>query len=115
MVLNEDFEITEETFGYKEEDDLFGVKILQGKFAGVGYTYGTLNFPDDENPDGTYSLSFDYKIRVGNELVSEEMTKEFEIVIGNVLNSVLLDSLKQAEMRYNNETRNANSEASDIE
>lgn len=115
MLMNEDFAISDATFGYKSEDDIFGVKILKGKFAGVEYTYGTLNFPDNENPDGTYSLSFDYTIRVGNELVSEEMTKEFEIVIGDVLNSVLLYSLQQAEMRYNNETRNANSQASGIQ
>lgn len=111
--MNQDFVITESTFGYKLEDDLFGVEIKTGEFTGIKYTYGTLRFPDEENENGEYVLSFDYTVREGK--VDENATKRFESVISDVLNSVLLDSLQQAEKRYTNETRNTNSETSDIE
>lgn len=111
MEMNKDYRITESTFGYKSEDDLFGVEILTGEFAGIQYTYGTLNFAEVENSDGTYPITFDYKLREGT--VAEDMTDEFESVIGSVLNSVLLNSLETAQEKYDNETRNADPKASD--
>lgn len=111
MVMNEDYEITDSQFSYKEENDLFGVRLLTGDFAGIEYTYGTINIADKENPDGTYSISFDYNVREGK--VDDENKEKFESVVGNVLNSVLMHSLEMAQERYNNETRNADSETSD--
>lgn len=111
MVMNEDYEITDSQFSYKEENDLFGVRLLTGEFAGIEYTYGTINIADKENPDGTYSISFDYNVREGK--VDDENKEKFESVVGSVLNSVLMHSLEAAQERYNNETRNADSEASD--
>lgn len=111
MIMNEDYRITDSKFGYKSDSDLFGVEILKGEFAGVHYTYGTLNFPDDENGDGSYTISFDYDIREKSELVTESNKEKFEQTIGDVLNSVLLDSLQEAERRYKNEIRNEDSEA----
>lgn len=111
MEMNEDYEITDSQFSYKEENDLFGVRLLTGEFAGIEYTYGTINVADQENPDGTYSISFDYTVREGK--VDDELKDKFESVIGDVLNSVLLHSLEAAQERYNNENRNSDSQASD--
>jgi len=111
MVMNEDYEITDSQFSYKENDDLFGVRLLTGEFAGIEYTYGTINMGDKENEDGTYSISFDYTVREGK--VDSESTEKFESVIGSVLNSVLLHSLEAAQERYNNENRNSDSQTSD--
>lgn len=111
MLMNEDYEITDSKFAYKDTDDLFGVRLLSGEFAGIEYTYGTINMGDEENSDGTYSISFDYNVREGR--VDDEHKDKFESVIGDVLNSVLLHSLEAAQERYNNETRNSDSQASD--
>lgn len=111
MVMNEDYEITDSQFSYKEENDLFGVRLLTGEFAGIEYTYGTINIADKENEDGTYSISFDYTVREGK--VDSESTEKFETVAGSVLNSVLLHSLEMAQERYNNENRNSDPQASD--
>lgn len=111
MEMNEDYEITDSQFSYKEENDLFGVRLLTGEFAGIEYTYGTINIADEENPDGTYSISFDYTVREGK--VDDENKEKFESVVGSVLNSVLLHSLEAAQERYNNENRNSDSQTSD--
>lgn len=111
MLMNEDYEITDSTFAYKQNDDLFGVRLLSGEFAGIEYTYGTINMGDEENPDGTYSIGFDYTVREGK--VDDEHKDKFESVIGDVLNSVLLHSLEAAQERYNNENRNSDPKASD--
>ena len=111
MEMNEDYRITEDTYTYKKDGDLFGVEILTGEFAGIKYTYGTINVADQENPDGTYSISFDYDVRTGK--VDDEAKERFESTIGDVLNSVLLNSLEEAHQRYQNETRNTNSQAPD--
>ena len=111
MEMNEDYEITDSQFSYKQENDLFGVRLLTGEFAGIEYTYGTINMADEENEDGTYSISFDYTVREGK--VDDEHKEKFESVVGSVLNSVLLHSLEAAQERYNNENRNSDSQASD--
>ncbi len=111
MKMNEDYRITDATYTYKAEDDLFGVELLTGEFAGIKYTYGTINVADKENPDGTYSISFDYDIREGK--VEDEAKERLETTIGEVLNSVLLNSLEEAYQRHQNETRNTDSQASD--
>lgn len=111
MKINEDYEITDTQFSYKEENDLFGIRLLTTEFAGIEYTYGTINVADEENKDGSYSISFDYNIRVGK--VDDENVSKFESVIGDVLNSVLLDSLNAAKEKYDNEIRNTDSQTSD--
>ncbi len=111
MRIDEDYKITEDTYTYKAEDDLFGVELLTGDFAGIKYTYGTINVSDQENPDGTYSITFNYDVREGK--VEDSDTEKFEKVIGSVLNSVLLNSLEEAHQRYQNETRNTNTQAPD--
>jgi hypothetical protein len=106
MKMHKDFEIMETTFGYKTADDLFGVKLLTGEFAGVEYTYGTINFPDALS-DGAdeFSISFDYDIRSAEDNISktEDVRLRFERTIGEVLNTVLVESITAAEKKYNDE------------
>jgi hypothetical protein len=109
--MNEDYEITDSKFAYRDGDDLFGIRLLAGEFAGIEYTYGIINMGNEENSDGTYSISFDYNVREGK--VDDENKEKFESVVGDVLNSVLLHSLEAAQERYNNENRNSDPKASD--
>lgn len=113
MKIDVDYKITEYQFGYRSEDDLFGVELLTGEFKDIKYTYGTLKFADQENEDGSFAISFDYKIREGE--VQDNDVEKFENVISDVLHSVLIHSLNNAEEQYKNETRNTNTEALDIE
>ena len=113
MKIDEDFIITESKFGYKGEDDLFGVEILTGDFKGIKYTYGTLKFPDEDasNAEDGFVISFDYTVREGK--IEEEDKDRFENTIGTVLHSVLYDSLNKAEQRHHDEIRNDNSQTPD--
>lgn len=113
MKMDEDFAITETKFGYKLEDDIFGVEILTGEFKGIKYTYGTLKFPDeDESTVGSeFAISFDYTVREGK--IDDEAKDRFENTIGSVLHSVLYETLNKAEQRYHDEIRNDNSQAPD--
>lgn len=115
LVMNEDYEIAEKTYSYKGKDDLFAVLLKHEPFNGIVYTYGTIDVADEENPDGTFSISFDYEIREGKDRVTEENKTEFEKHISDVLESVIINSLELAEERYNNEVRNQDSKAFDRE
>ena len=43
MEMNEDYRVTDDRYTYKADADLFGVELLKGEFAGIKYTYGTIN------------------------------------------------------------------------
>lgn len=115
LVMSEDYEVSDKTYSYKDKDDLFAVKLLKGKYSDIVYTYGTIDVADEENPDGSFSISFDYEIREGKDRVTEENKLEFEKHISDVLESVIIHSLELAEERYNNEVRNEDPKASDRE
>lgn len=115
LVINEDYEVSEETFTYKTEGDLFAVKLIKGEFADIIYTYGTVNVADEENDDGTLSITYDYEIRKGKERITENNRLEFERHISSVLESSIMNSLELSEKRYNDEIRNKDPEAPDRE
>lgn len=115
LVMNEDYEVSEKTYSYKGKDDLFAVLLKHKPFDGIVYTYGTIDVADEENPDGSFSISFDYDIREGKDRVTEENKLEFEKHISDVLESVIIHSLELSEERYNNEVRNQDPKASDRE
>jgi len=49
-------------FVQREGDDFTCIKLLEGKYKGVIYSYGDVGFAKDEKPDGTLPMTFDYNI-----------------------------------------------------
>ena len=115
MKENRDYVIIDPEGGY-DGDALATVKLIDGDFQGTEYTYGVVSLNESEETD-TLKLSFEYTINTKNKnvILSEENLKnKFEIVVGNVLHSILEDSIKKAEVKYNNELREENSKTSTL-
>jgi hypothetical protein len=109
MQIDIDYTVTQEDVKYKDKDIVAAIEILTGDFAGVRFYFGELNFAEEENPDGTFSISFNYDI-IGEENASLRDTENFEVVLSDILNDLLRHSLDMAEKRYNNESGKENTE-----
>lgn len=113
MKINQDYMITETDVRYKDQDVVATIKIRSGEFKDVEFHFGELKFAEEENPDGTYSISFNYDI-ISEEHKNLNGNTDFETQLGIILNDILRESLIEAEKRYKNELREENSKASDI-
>lgn len=111
MKLDVDFQISHKDYGFKTKDDLASIKILTGPFIDTEFTFNVITLAEEENPDGTMSISFDYTIHESKEPIVEDILSKFEIVLGDVLNSILTNALHEAEKRYKNESREENPKA----
>ena len=109
MLIDEDYVVTQEDIKYRDKDVVAAIEILKGDFAGVKFYFGELNFAEEENPDGSFSISFNYDI-IGEENAWLRGKEEFEVVLGDILNDLLRNSLDMAQQRYNNESGKENSE-----
>jgi len=112
MQINHDFIITDTDVRYRDLDVVATVKILTDEFKDVEFHFGSIHIPEEENSDGTLSMSFDY------DIISEHKhfkgNEVFENSLGQILNNILLHSLEEAEKRYKNESRKENTQTSDI-
>jgi hypothetical protein len=113
MKIDENYIITETDVRYKEQDVIATIKIITGEFKDTEFHFGEITFAEEENPDGTYSISFNYDI-MNEESKNLHGNEEFEKVLGVILNDILRVSLVEAEKRYKNELREEDSKASDI-
>jgi hypothetical protein len=110
MKMNEDYVVTDNDVKYKDKDVVATLKILKGPFEGVEFHFGEINVTEDE-ANGHCYLSFNYDIISDHQHL--EKTEDFENTLEVIMNDVLLESLKSAEEKYNNELREKNTEASD--
>lgn len=109
MLIDIDYTVTQEDIKYKDKDVVAAIEILKGDFASVKFYFGELNFAEEENPDGTFSISFNYDI-IGEENEWLRGKEEFEVVLGHILNDLLRHSLDMAQQRYDNESGKENTE-----
>ena len=113
MKIEETYVITENDIKYKDKDVIACVKIKTGEFKDVEFHFGEINFAEEENPDGTYSIGFNYDI-ISEEHKALKGTETFEAHLGEILNDLLRHSLDEAEKRYKNELGTKNTETPDI-
>jgi len=83
-------------FVQKEGDDFTSIKLLQPPYKGVIFKYGKVRFSENENPDGTRSMKFDYDI-LFNPHETDLDNKEFIDYIGDMLIEFLDEKLKKGE------------------
>jgi len=83
-------------FVQREGDDFSCIKLLQPPYKGVIFKYGKVGFSENENPDGTRSMKFDYDI-LFNPHETDLDNKEFIDYIGDMLVEFLDEKLKKGE------------------
>ena len=83
-------------FVQKEGDDFTSIKLSQPPYKGVIFKYGKVGFSENENPDGTRSMKFDYDI-LFNPHETDLDNKEFIDYIGDMLIEFLDEKLKKGE------------------
>jgi len=83
-------------FVQKEGDDFTSIKLLQPPYKGVIFKYGKVGFSENENPDGTRSMKFDYDI-LFNPHETDLDNKEFIDYIGDMLIEFIDEKLKKGE------------------
>lgn len=113
MKINEDYEITERDIRYKDKDVIATIKINSGRYKDIEFNFGEINFAEEENSDGTYSIGFNYDI-IEEEHKALQGNKDFEETLGEILNDVLRHSLEEAEKRYKNELATKNTKTPNI-
>ena len=113
MKIEETYVIAESDIRYKDKDVVATIKITQGDFKDTVFHFGEINFADEENPDGTYSIGFNYDI-ISEEHKALKGNDIFESYLGEVLNDLLKHALDEAEKRYKNELGTKDTETPDI-
>ena len=83
-------------FAQRQGDDFSCIKLLQPPYKGVIFKYGKVGFSENENPDGTRSMKFDYDI-LFNPHEMDLDNKEFIDYIGDMLVEFLDEKLKKGE------------------
>ena len=83
------------TFAQREGDDFSCIKLTEGKYRGVIYHYGKVEFGKDENPDGTLPMKFDFTVKLNpTEEKLDVDNKEFVDYIGDLLIELLDEKIK---------------------
>jgi hypothetical protein len=74
------------------------LECTEKPFEGIQFYYEGMKFADEENPDGSIMMKFEYTlVESGREKIS---VKEFEQYIGDALISILDDQMKSNELVY---------------
>ena len=86
------------TFAQKEGEDFSCIKLTEGKYRGVIFHYGKVEFGKDENPDGTKSMKFDFTVTLNpTDEVLDPDNKEFVDYIGDLLIELLDEKVKSGQ------------------
>jgi hypothetical protein len=97
-----------------KKDGLQAIKLTEGAFSGIMYTYGKVSFDEDEVNDKVH-LRFDYEILHQNKNNLFDKTS-FEQYIGDILQELIHEGIEQNNLTYTggvDENRNEDSEQSD--
>ena len=91
-------------FVEKPSSELYSLKVVQGPYLGVIYTYGKVSFHEDEAA-AELRLSFDFMIEeVPDNLNKEELEEslDFKTFMGDILAQLLEDKLDNDESAEDN-------------
>jgi hypothetical protein len=97
-----------------KHDGLHAVKLTEGAFSGIIYTYGKVEFDEDEENDMIH-LRFEYDIIDHNNKGLSDKAP-FEQYIGDILQELIHEGIEQNNLTYTggvDENRTKDSEQSD--
>lgn len=113
MRIDKDYIVTSTDVRYRDLDVVATIKIIDGDYKDTEFHYGSINVAEEENPDGTLTLSFEYDI-ISEEHKHLRGVDAFEATLGKIMNDLLTVSLNEAEKRYKDELRAENTKTSDF-
>jgi|TARA_R100000278_G_scaffold115523_1_gene94481 hypothetical protein len=95
-----------------EYADFYCIRLLNGKYSDIIYTYGIVKVGEKENDDGTMSLKFDWALVEKPESMKEDLNNsiEFQNHIGDILRDIIIDSVDEQPKHTNNYNQEVNSE-----
>ena len=91
--------IKEYVFVQKDGQKISCIKIVEGEFKDVIYTYGHVKFADKEDKKGKLPLKFDYTIQRNPSNVDTE-SEEFRNKIGDILIEVVEEQLEYDTIKF---------------
>lgn len=113
MLMDKDYHVTETDVRYREKDVVATVVIDTGEFAGIEFHFGAIHVNEEENPDGTLTMGFDYEI-ISEENKHLQGVEAFEATLGVILHDILLKSLEAAERKYKDELGTKNTQTPNL-
>jgi len=98
-----------------KQDGLQAIKLTEGAFEGIIYTYGKVQFDENETTDNIH-LRFEYDIIEQNDKSLTDKAS-FEQYIGDILQELIYEGIERNNLTYTggvDENRTKNSEQSDL-
>ena len=82
-----------------EEKDRLCIRIEHGPFSGLGIAFGGIQLAEEENPDGTTRVKFEYDMvdippEMRDKDFSDEDGGELEMLLGQIYLNILNEELE---------------------
>ena len=86
----------------RKEDKQASLRISEGKFEGVVYSYGKVVLPVEQkmNGEGDLPFKFEYSILDNANIDREEFGEEFFTIIGDILVNIIDEQLQENNLEY---------------
>jgi len=86
----------------RKEDKQASLRIGEGKFEGVVYSYGKVVLPEENeiNAKGDLPFRFEYSILDNANMNREEFGNEFFTIIGDILVTIIEQQLQEENLEY---------------
>ena len=86
----------------RKEDKQASLRISEGKFEGVVYSYGKVVLPVEQemNGKGDLPFKFEYSILDNANINREEFGEDFFKIIGDILVDIIDEQLQEENLEY---------------
>jgi hypothetical protein len=86
----------------RKEDKQASLRISEGKFEGVVYSYGKVVLPVEQkiNGKGDLPFKFEYSILDNANIDRKEFGKDFFTIIGDILVDIIDEQLQEENLEY---------------
>ena len=86
----------------RKEDKQASLRISEGKFEGVVYSYGKVVLPVEQkiNGKGDLPFKFEYSILDNANIDREEFGEDFFTIIGDILVDIIDEQLQEENLEY---------------
>ena len=86
----------------RKEDKQASLRISEGKFEGVVYSYGKIVLPGEQeiNGKGDLPFKFEYSILDNANIDRKEFGEDFFKIIGDILVDIIDEQLQEKNLEY---------------
>ena len=86
----------------RKEDKQASLRISEGKFEGVVYSYGKVVLPVEQkiNDEGDLPFKFEYSILDNANIDRKEFGEDFFTIIGDILVDIIDEQLQEENLEY---------------